>query len=251
MTYYYAVNGQQAGPVSEEELRSMVASGSIPAETPIWCEGMADWQPFSVTLGGGATAAPTGATPVVCAVCHQTFPADQTIRYGNVNVCGGCKPRFVQGLREGAVAPGQLELAGIGSRIVAKILDSIIVGIVNMGINFAIMGTLTYSPSTNPNQTAAMSLGLLVNVINFAVNMAYNAGFLHWRGQTLGKMAMNIKVVTPEGAPLSWGKSIGRPLAEILSGCACAIGYIISFWDPEKRTLHDRLAGTRVIKANK
>src|SRR5437762_3657621 len=36
------------------------------------------------------------------------------------------RSRFVQGLREGAVAPMALELGGLGSRVVAKILDTII-----------------------------------------------------------------------------------------------------------------------------
>jgi uncharacterized RDD family membrane protein YckC len=251
MTYYYAVNGQQAGPVSEEELRNMVASGSIPAETPIWREGMADWQPFSVALGGGAAAgaAPTGQAPVVCAVCHQTFPADQTIRYGTVNVCGGCKPRFVQGLREGTVAPGALDYAGFLRRFVAKFVDWIVVGVVNQATTYAIAGTFTMNPATSGNVTAAtMSL---VTAINFLFGMTYQAWFLHWRGQTPGKMLLGIKVVTPEGGSLSWGKAIVRPLAEILSGCLCFFGYFMVLWDKEKRALHDQLVGTRVIKANK
>jgi uncharacterized RDD family membrane protein YckC len=245
MNYYYAVNGQQTGPVSEEQLRQMVASGSLPAETPVWREGMADWQPFSVALGG------VGGAPVAveCAVCHQTFPSDQTIRYGNANVCAGCKPRFMQGLREGAVAPTTLELAGLGSRVAAKILDTVILWIVNSVTNYAVMGSLTFSPQTNPN--IAMTTVSLVAALNMILNLTYNIAFLHWRGQTPGKMALKIKVATPEGAPLSWGKAIARPFAEILSGCICAIGYLMAFWDPEKRALHDRIVGTRVIKADK
>ena len=225
----------------------MVASGSLPAETPVWREGMADWQPFSVALGG------VGSAPVMveCAVCHQNFPSDQTIRYGNANVCAGCKPRFVQGLREGAVAPTTLELAGLGGRVVAKILDTIILSAFNMGMTFALTGSfiVTFNPTGAQNPTPAI-IGLL-NLINFATNMAYNIGFLHWRGQTPGKMAMSIRVVTPEGAGLSWGKAIARPFAEFLSACTCLVGYLMAFWDPEKRTLHDRIVGTRVIKANK
>jgi len=223
----------------------MVASGALPAETPVWREGMADWQPFSVAIGG------VGGAPVAveCAVCHQTFPSDQTIRYGNVNVCAGCKPRFVQGLREGAVAPTSLELAGLGSRVAAKILDTIILSVVNAMVTFAITGSWTVNPQTNPN--VAIATTSMVAALNMILNLSYNIGFLHWRGQTPGKMALNIKVVTPEGAALSWGKAIARPFAEILSGCVCAVGYLIAFWDPEKRTLHDRIVGTRVIKAKK
>lgn len=234
MNYYYALNGQQNGPVPEEELKHMVASGSLAQDTMIWREGMADWQPFASVLGASAT--------VECGVCHQNFPVDQTIRYGTVNVCAGCKPRFVQGLREGATTPGTMELAGIGARFGAKFLDNILVGIVQQGLNFAVLGMA----GSNQAGTAAV----VMMVINTTLAIAYQAVFLHWKGQTLGKMAAKIKVVTPEGGSLSWGKAIARPFAEILSGCILAIGYLMAIWDPEKRTLHDRLVGTRVIKAN-
>lgn len=242
MNYYYAVNGNQTGPVGEEELRRLVSAGTIPATTPVWREGMADWQPFSVVLGGAGD----GAAVVECTVCHQTFPADQTIRYGSVNVCAGCKPRFMQGLREGAT-PGTMELAGIGQRFGAKILDNIILYVIQTVVNFAFVGSIT--PGTN--QQAAMTAMGLMMAVNFGIAFAYQIFFLHWKGQTPGKMALKIKVVTPEGGSLSWGKAIGRPFAEILSGCLLAIGYLMAIWDPEKRTLHDRLAGTRVIKVAK
>jgi uncharacterized RDD family membrane protein YckC len=247
MNYYYAVNGQQTGPIAEEELRKMVAAGSLPPETPVWREGMADWQPFSVAIGGVAG---MGQTNVECAVCHQTFPADQTIRYGTANVCAGCKPQFVQGLREGTVGAGTaMDYAGFFRRLVAKVLDSILVGIVNQATTYAIAGSFMMNPGTNPNVSPATLS--LVTAINFLVGVTYQAWFLHWRGQTLGKMALGIKVVTPEGGPLSWGKAITRPLAEILSGCLCLIGYLMVIWDGEKRALHDQLVGTRVVKVAK
>ena len=93
--FYYSLNGQQTGPVSEEQLRQMVATGSLKAETLVWREGMAEWQPYSAVIG--AVAAPV----VQCSVCKQVFPADQTIQYGGASVCANCKPRFVQGLKEG------------------------------------------------------------------------------------------------------------------------------------------------------
>lgn len=253
MNYYYAVNGNQTGPVSEDELRSMVSAGTIPATTPVWREGMADWQPFSVALGGaggGVAVAGSGAGAVECTVCHQTFPADQTIRYGTVNVCAGCKPRFMQGLREGAATPGAMEFAGIGARFGAKILDNIILYVVQTAINFAFVGSIgTMGPGTS--QQAAFTAMALMMAINLSIAFAYQIFFLHWKGQTPGKMALKIKVVTPEGGALSWGKSIGRPFAEILSSCLLLIGYLMAIWDPEKRALHDRLAGTRVIKVVK
>lgn len=43
--WYYAKNDQQHGPVSEDELRSLIASGSVQAGDEVWCEGMSQWRP--------------------------------------------------------------------------------------------------------------------------------------------------------------------------------------------------------------
>jgi uncharacterized RDD family membrane protein YckC len=61
-------------------------------------------------------------------------------------------------------------------------------------------------------------------------------------------MACRLKVVTPEGNPISYGRALGRALASILSGMICAIGYIMAAFDEEKRSLHDRICNTRVVK---
>lgn len=105
--FYYSLNGSQAGPVSEEQLRQLEATGIIAPETLVWREGMPDWQPYSAVLGSAPAAAPSAAATatVQCSVCKQNFAPDQVIRYGDAHVCAGCKPRFVQGLREGAVSP--------------------------------------------------------------------------------------------------------------------------------------------------
>ncbi|WP_299119548.1 SPFH domain-containing protein [uncultured Tenacibaculum sp.] len=41
--YYYAANGQQAGPVNFEALKNLFAARSINAETLVWKQGMANW----------------------------------------------------------------------------------------------------------------------------------------------------------------------------------------------------------------
>jgi uncharacterized RDD family membrane protein YckC len=40
---------------------------------------------------------------------------------------------------------------------------------------------------------------------------------------------------------------LGRHFAKILSGIILYIGYLMAFWDDEKRALHDRICSTRVI----
>jgi hypothetical protein len=105
MSWYYAEDGQQTGPITEEELQKLVDSGRITDQTLVWREGMANWQPY----GTVKPAAPSGLPPltggVVCRECGKSFPAGEVIRYGDFFVCAACKPVFIQRLREGA-GPG-------------------------------------------------------------------------------------------------------------------------------------------------
>jgi hypothetical protein len=42
--WYYTLNGQQAGPVSQAELAQML-NGALPSDTMVWKDGMGDWLP--------------------------------------------------------------------------------------------------------------------------------------------------------------------------------------------------------------
>jgi uncharacterized RDD family membrane protein YckC len=70
-------------------------------------------------------------------------------------------------------------------------------------------------------------------------------------GQTIGKMAFNIKVVPAEGwadrVPL--GASVVRAVAWLLTVPPLGLGLLPALFDGDHRALHDRLAGTRVIRA--
>jgi len=71
--------------------------------------------------------------------------------------------------------------------------------------------------------------------------------FLHWaRGQTLGKMAFHVRVVSRDGGPLSFGQAVLRHLGSWLSAVILGIGYLVAAFRADKRALHDLIAGTRV-----
>jgi uncharacterized RDD family membrane protein YckC len=241
--YYYAVAGQQSGPIPEEQLDQMIANGSLAPETLIWAQGMEGWVPYSQVRSAPSTP-PTGATvppsvgQVVCTVCKQVFAPDQVIQYGGAYVCGSCKPHFLQSLREGAQPVAALRYGGFWRRLVAKILDVIVV----QAISYA--GGFVIGLSLRGQDIAAPLIG---GIFGFVVGFGYPIFFLGKYGQTLGKMALKLKVVTPDGAPISYSRAAGRSLAEMLNGCTLGIGYLIAAFDDQRRGLHDRLAGTRVI----
>ncbi len=65
-------------------------------------------------------------------------------------------------------------------------------------------------------------------------------------GASIGKLAMGLRVRRPDGGDIGFLRALGRTFAEIPSACILYIGYLMAFLDDERRTLHDRLAGTRV-----
>jgi uncharacterized RDD family membrane protein YckC len=156
-----------------------------------------------------------------------------------------CKPRYFQRLQEGGAAPGVFQYAGFWVRFGAKMIDGIIVGVANMVLGF-MAGIMM---ATDPTPERIMALQLVLNVISLAINISYITFFLGRFGATPGKMALGLKVVRPDGSPLTYGRACGRGFAEILSGIILLIGYIMAAFDDEKRTLHDRIADTRVVKA--
>ena len=51
MQWYYSNNATQMGPVTDAELRAMLASGKVNATDMVWQEGMKDWLPASSVPG--------------------------------------------------------------------------------------------------------------------------------------------------------------------------------------------------------
>ena len=45
MNWYYAINGENRGPVGDDEFQCLVQQGVITGETLVWREGMANWAP--------------------------------------------------------------------------------------------------------------------------------------------------------------------------------------------------------------
>ncbi len=60
-------------------------------------------------------------------------------------------------------------------------------------------------------------------------------------------MLLPIPVVTADGKPVNYARATGRCFAEYLSAMVCYIGFILAFFDDQRRTLHDRICNTLVI----
>ena len=244
MNWYYAEAGEQRGPITDAELSDLANAGTIRDGTLIWREGMASWQPYGQVKGSTGPPPPQKVGEVVCWQCGKMFSRDEVIPIGEGWVCAGCKPIYVQRLKEGAMVPGVLEYATFWTRLGAKVLDVIILWVMNSAIGFVV----GLAAGTMPRSRGSVALQLIVIFISVVINLGYGIFFLGKFGATPGKMACKIKVVTPGGEPISYGRACGRCLSEILSGLICYVGYIMAAFDDEKRALHDRICETRVIK---
>jgi uncharacterized RDD family membrane protein YckC len=72
-----------------------------------------------------------------------------------------------------------------------------------------------------------------------------------WRhgGQTLALKTWRMRVVTREGAPLSWGHALRRYAYALPGVLLFGAGFLWALADRERLFLHDRLAGTRIISS--
>ncbi|MDH5736399.1 MAG: RDD family protein [Gammaproteobacteria bacterium] len=67
-------------------------------------------------------------------------------------------------------------------------------------------------------------------------------------GQTLGMKTWKIKLISTDNQPISWSQALLRYLAVFLSWGVCGLGFIWALFNKEKKTWHDMLSNTRLIK---
>ena len=119
--------------------------------------------------------------------------------------------------------------ASFGRRLVAALIDGILLGIVG--------GVL---------QAAVRSVA---GLIALAIGIAYY-GYLEGSpsGQTIGKRLMGIRVIDfRTGGAIGFGRAVIRYFGRIVSAIACLLGYFWMLWDKEKQTWHDKFANDVVV----
>jgi uncharacterized RDD family membrane protein YckC len=135
--------------------------------------------------------------------------------------------------------------AGIVSRLIAVVIDLVILATIDVavvyftmricGLAFDDVGVLPKGP-----------LIAFLLVQNGGYLVAFTAG-----GQTLGKMVAGIRVVASESSePLDLGRAFLRTFMWVLLAVPAGLGFISAIFSRDRRGLHDRFAGTRVVRAS-
>jgi uncharacterized RDD family membrane protein YckC len=88
----------------------------------------------------------------------------------------------------------------------------------------------------------------------FQLYLATLAGaYFSWQwkhgGRTLAMRTWRLRVVTRAGTPLTWAHAAKRYLYALAGTLALGAGFLWAFFDRDGLFLHDRLAGTRIIKS--
>ena len=119
MDWYYAKDGQQAGPVSEDELRGLRDSGQLTGQELVWNETMADWAPMN-SLPQFADAAETPAAPTEVPPATTASPTATASPYASTQPSGNLSP--VTGANQQSLAPGEKIPTYLWQSIVCLIL---------------------------------------------------------------------------------------------------------------------------------
>jgi uncharacterized RDD family membrane protein YckC len=137
------------------------------------------------------------------------------------------------------------DIVPLWRRLAAASYDALVV-LALWFIATAVAMPLTHGAVTPEHPLAELMYRLYI----LAVGFLFFGGFWVRNGQTLGMLAWRVKVV-PAGSStkITWRQALVRYLAAYLSWAALGFGFWWSLWDPEKKTWHDRLSGTRLIRA--
>jgi uncharacterized RDD family membrane protein YckC len=120
--------------------------------------------------------------------------------------------------------------AGFWRRFAGAFIDGVVVGIAS-GILRGVLGT-----------GAGTGLGFVVGAVYFTAFIGAE------RGQTLGQMALGVRVVGLDtGSSIGYGRAFIRWLVSLISAAVILLGYLWMLWDKEKQCWHDKAANDVVV----
>ncbi|HKF85135.1 MAG TPA: oligopeptide/dipeptide ABC transporter ATP-binding protein [Candidatus Limnocylindrales bacterium] len=154
----------------------------------------------------------------------------------------GARPIATPLISDGAatVAVAGPEIATMGSRIGAYVVDAILVIVVT---------AVPYVLAT------ALGLGgnalLIALAVGSVLSTVYFPSFWHITGQTPGMRLAKVRVIHEiHPGPISWGSALKRYIVFVFGAAALYIGWLWAFIDPRRKAWHDLAADTIVIDAS-
>jgi uncharacterized RDD family membrane protein YckC len=149
----------------------------------------------------------------------------------------------------------QFNVAGLGSRFVAILLDQLIIlafyVVVGLALVVVFAGVNAGSGGgDSPLDTAGKWLVAVVIFVNFLMIWGYFVLFeAFWHGQTPGKRAMKLRVIKDSGRQITLFESMARNLLRVVDYLpgAYLVGVITMLCSKNNKRLGDLAAGTLVV----
>jgi len=137
------------------------------------------------------------------------------------------------------------EDAAVSARVIAVVIDLLILAVIDAIVIYFTMQICEITLSEINMLPKAPLLAFLL-VQNGGYLVAFTAG-----GQTLGKMAAGIRVVPADAdETLDVGRAFLRTLVWLVLAVPAGLGFLTALLSRDHRGLHDRFAGTRVVRAS-
>ena len=140
--------------------------------------------------------------------------------------------------------PGQVSPAALsspGRRVGAAVLDHAILSLIDVTVAYFTLRMALLGPGDWALLPAVPFVAFLA-----MIHLAYFYAFTAIGGQTIGKMAVHIRVVGDDGRVPAASQSVRRTLVAAVSLMAFGLGFLPALFG-DRRALHDRVARTRVV----
>ena len=145
----------------------------------------------------------------------------------------------------GAAPRTRFEYVGFWKRVLASVIDTIILVVVIVPLLLAIYGT----GYVELMQEGGGFAGFWDAVLQIVFPAAAAILFWKFRGATPGKMAISAKIVDAQsGGPPSGGRLVARYFAYLLSLLPLGLGFLWIAFDRRKQGFHDKIARTVVVE---
>ena len=134
--------------------------------------------------------------------------------------------------------------AGIVTRVSAFVVDVVVS--VSLYLLFLLLFRVGWEYVTN--HTITWGDHRIITIVGFVVwAIIYFAHPWSTSGRSLGMAVVGLRVVRTDGSPVSFGRAVVRILTLPLSLVFLGVGFLIMLVQPERRALHDLIAGTAVV----
>jgi len=128
-------------------------------------------------------------------------------------------------------------------RITAALMDMSLLLILNVAVLYFTLRLCDLAPSEILQLPAAPLLAFFL-----LLDGGYFVAFTAVGGQSIGKMALGIRVVADEDRPVPVGRATLRTLAYLLSALPLGAGFAAGLIGADRLAFHDRLTHTRVVR---